>query len=269
MNWSLRRTTRPGKKIPDGVTQILTDAYLRIVHTISEDPNTTTPGVNTDQTYVTYSAGSTETYALRGSKQVEVVGKDEKWGFTLVVGISMSGDALPFQVIYAGKSKRSLPSPDAPSYHEATCHAPGIFRFSFPLLFFILFTQRQYETDTFVLLEHERNYKGLQETTGLLEVVTVPIQHIIMILSHQVLVIFHQPLDVSHRTKYRVFKLQHPISLLAHIEETLDPGRKHRIGDESRTALLWDRGTDGMRTWDNLKNELHVAHAPQSSNPTH
>ena len=106
MGWSLQRTTRPGKKIPDGVTHILTDAYLRIVHTISEDPTATTPGVNTDQTYVTYSAGSTETYALRGSKQVEVVGKDEKRGFTLVVGISMSGDALPFQVIYAGKSDR-------------------------------------------------------------------------------------------------------------------------------------------------------------------
>ena len=119
MDWTLQHTTRPGKKIPDGVTYILTDAYLHLVHTISEDPNIT-PGVNTDQTYVTYSAGSTETYAPRGSKQVEVVGKDEKRGFTLVVGISMSGDALPFQVIYAGKSNRSLPSPNAPSYHKAT-----------------------------------------------------------------------------------------------------------------------------------------------------
>ena len=32
----------------------------------------------------------------------------------------MSGDALPFQVIYAGKSDRSLPSKNAPSYHKAT-----------------------------------------------------------------------------------------------------------------------------------------------------
>ena len=120
MDWTLRRTTRPGKKIPDGVTSILTDAYLRLVNTISEDPTATTPGVNTDQTYVTYSAGSTETYAPKGSKQVEVVGKDEKRGFTLVVGISMSGDVLPFQAIYAGKTSRSLPSPNAPSYHKAT-----------------------------------------------------------------------------------------------------------------------------------------------------
>ena len=120
MEWSLRRSTRAGKKIPDGVTYILTNAYFRIVHTISNNIVTITLLVNTDQTLVTYSAGATETYAPRGSKQVEVVGKEEKRGFTLVVGISMSGEALPFQVIYAGKSTRSLPSPDAPDYHRAT-----------------------------------------------------------------------------------------------------------------------------------------------------
>jgi len=90
---------------------------------------------------------------------------------------------------------------------------------------------------------------------------------IITILSHQVLIIFHQPLDISRCTKYGVLKLQHPISLLTHIEETLNPRHKDRIGDESRTALLWDRGTDGMRIWDDPINERHVAHALQSSDP--
>jgi hypothetical protein len=120
MNWSLRRSTRPGKKTPDGVTYILTNAYFRLVHTISDNTIPSTLIVNTDQTLVTYSAGASETYAPKGSKQVEVVGKDEKRGFTLVVGISMSGEALPFQVIYAGKSNRSLPSPKAPDYQMAT-----------------------------------------------------------------------------------------------------------------------------------------------------
>ena len=120
MDWSLRRSTRAGKKTPDGVTYILTNAYFRIVHTISENNVTITISVNTDQTLVTYSAGASETYAPKGSKQVEVVGKDEKRGFTLVVGISMSGEALPFQAIYAGKTDHSLPSQDAPDYHKAT-----------------------------------------------------------------------------------------------------------------------------------------------------
>ena len=69
---------------------------------------------------VTYAAGASDTYAPRGSKQVEVVGKDERRGFTLVVGISMSGEVLPFQAIYAGVTSHSLPSPSAPDYHKAT-----------------------------------------------------------------------------------------------------------------------------------------------------
>ena len=120
MKWSLRRSTPPGKKVPDGVTYILTNAFLRLVHTISENNVPITLIVNTDQTMVTYAAGASDTYAPRGSKQVEVVGKDERRGFTLVVGISMSGEVLPFQAIYAGVTSRSLPSPSAPDYHKAT-----------------------------------------------------------------------------------------------------------------------------------------------------
>ena len=120
MKWSLRCSTRPGKKVPDGVTYILTDAFLRLAHTISENSVTIPLIVNTDQTQVIYTAGASETYAPKGSKQVEVVGKDEKRGFTVVVGISMSGVVLPFQAIYAGFTPRSLPTPAASDYHQAT-----------------------------------------------------------------------------------------------------------------------------------------------------
>ena len=108
------------KKVPDGVTYILTNAFLHLVHTISENDTPITLIVNTDQTMVTYAAGASDTYAPRGSKQVEVVGKDERCGITLVVGISMSGEVLPFQAIYAEVTFHSLPSPSAPGYHKAT-----------------------------------------------------------------------------------------------------------------------------------------------------
>ena len=120
MKWSLRRATRPGKKIPDGITYILTSAFLRLVHTISENSVAIELIVNTDQTQVIYAAGASETYDFRGSKQVEIVGKDEKRGFTVAVGISMSGDVLPFQAIFAGSTHRSLPKSNAPDYHKAT-----------------------------------------------------------------------------------------------------------------------------------------------------
>ena len=52
MNWTLRRSTRPGKKVPDGVTYILTNAFFCLVHTISENSITIELCVNTDQTLV-------------------------------------------------------------------------------------------------------------------------------------------------------------------------------------------------------------------------
>lgn len=120
MGWSLRRATRPGKKTPENVTQILTDSALRLVSTISQHNVPKPLSVNSDQTGVTYSASGLATWAPIGSKQVEVVGKDERRSFTLMVGISMSGEVLPFQAIYGGRSAASLPTGNAPSYLEAT-----------------------------------------------------------------------------------------------------------------------------------------------------
>ena len=120
LNWSFRRTTRPGKKTPENIQQILTDAFLRFAWTISKYNIKAVFLVNSDQTLIYYTAGAENTYATIGSKQVEVVGKDERRGFTLMVGISMSGEVLPFQAIYSGKTKASLPTSAAPGYSKAT-----------------------------------------------------------------------------------------------------------------------------------------------------
>jgi hypothetical protein len=120
MGWSLRRSTRPGKKTPENITEVLTDAALHLVSTIFDHDILKFLIVNSDQTAVLYSAGALETYAPTGSKQVEVIGKDERRAFTLMVGISMSGEVLPFQAIYAGKTKGSLPTSKAPNYTKAT-----------------------------------------------------------------------------------------------------------------------------------------------------
>ncbi|KAH7903348.1 hypothetical protein BJ138DRAFT_1194697, partial [Hygrophoropsis aurantiaca] len=55
----------------------------------------------------------------KGSRQVAIVGQEEKRAFTLVVGISAADDLLPFQAIYQGKSKCSTPSCNSPCYDEA------------------------------------------------------------------------------------------------------------------------------------------------------
>jgi len=68
--------------------------------------------------------------------------------------------------------------------------------FAFPFsLFSSLLHSRHYETDTFVLLEHTRNYKGYNyRTTSLLDIIFVPIPDIVIVLTHGN-VIIHQPLD--------------------------------------------------------------------------
>jgi len=85
MKWTLRRSTRPGKKTPDNIQQILSDTFFRLVWAISNFNILPMFLVNSDQTMVYYSAGAIETYAPVGSKQVEVLGKDERRGFTLMV----------------------------------------------------------------------------------------------------------------------------------------------------------------------------------------
>ena len=86
--------------------------------------------VNSDQTLIYFSAGAEETYAAIGSKQVEVVGKDERRGFTLMVGVSMSGEVLPFQAIFSGKTSASLPTSAAPGYSKATEDLKSRFEYS-------------------------------------------------------------------------------------------------------------------------------------------
>jgi hypothetical protein len=120
MKWSLHHTTCPGKKIPNDILQILTDAFLQFSWSISKFHIQVVFVVNSDQTLVYFSAESKKTYDPIGSKQVEVVGLDEWRGFTLMVGVSMSGEVIPFQAIYRGWSPASLPSPSAPGYRKAT-----------------------------------------------------------------------------------------------------------------------------------------------------
>lgn len=64
---------------------------------------------NSDQTGNNYARPGLSTYDPTGGNQVTIVGKEDKRAFTIMVGISMSGEVLPFQVMYAGKTEASLP----------------------------------------------------------------------------------------------------------------------------------------------------------------
>ncbi|KAF8239302.1 hypothetical protein L208DRAFT_1238120, partial [Tricholoma matsutake] len=65
--------------------------------------------VNSDQKNAIYAPGDKMTWAEKGSKQVTLVGSEEKHMFTVMVSVMSNGKLLLFQAIYQGKSKVLCP----------------------------------------------------------------------------------------------------------------------------------------------------------------
>ena len=70
--------------------------------------------INWDQTAIHYVPVSSWSMEVEGSKQVEVVGKDNKRQITACFAGSMAGDFLPLQLVYEGKTARCLPRVEFP-----------------------------------------------------------------------------------------------------------------------------------------------------------
>ena len=54
--------------------------------------------INFDKTGIKYVPTSSWTLEKEGSERVAIVGKDDQWKITAVIGCSMSGGVLPFQL---------------------------------------------------------------------------------------------------------------------------------------------------------------------------
>ena len=76
--------------------------------------------INFDQTALNYVPSTSWMMEKEGTSRVEVVAKDDKRQMTAVFGGSMSGDFLPPQLIYEGKTERCLPQYKFPSSWNIT-----------------------------------------------------------------------------------------------------------------------------------------------------
>ena len=65
--------------------------------------------INNDQTPAKYVQVGRFTMAPKGAKKAGVAGITDKRNITLILTVTMDGKALPFQAIYKGKTKQSLP----------------------------------------------------------------------------------------------------------------------------------------------------------------
>ena len=75
---------------------------------------------NWDHTGISIVPGSSWTMELKGSKRVEIVGINDKRQITAVFCGTAKGHFLPFQLIYQGKTKASLPPHKFPEDWHAT-----------------------------------------------------------------------------------------------------------------------------------------------------
>ena len=81
--------------------------------------------INVDQTPSKYVPTADVTMAEKNSKHVARKGANDKRGITATLAESFSGEILPMQLIYKGKTNRSLPSVEFPAdfaltYNEKT-----------------------------------------------------------------------------------------------------------------------------------------------------
>lgn len=121
MNWTKRKATT-GKVEPS--QQFLDEERLtyqkKISTAVHENDIPESLIVNLDQTPLSYVSPGKYTFDLKGSKTVPVKGIDDKRQITATFAISLSGEFLPLQVIYEGKTKRCLPKYQFPKEFDVT-----------------------------------------------------------------------------------------------------------------------------------------------------
>ena len=98
--------------------------------------------INLDQTPSSIVPGRKRTMAPKGSSNVTIVGASDKRNITATFAITLSGEFLPMQLIYRGKTNQSLP------------------RFKFP--------------DSFSLSVNEKHYSNTSESLKLLNEIIIP-----------------------------------------------------------------------------------------------
>ena len=125
MHFVQRKATKAARSLPDDFDKQKSD-YLDTISTIVEDndiPDSMI--VNFDQTGVNIVPSSEWTMELKGEKQVSVAGLGDKRQITLVLGCTLSGELLPPQLIYQGKTEKCHPAfsfPDSWDIHHSPNH---------------------------------------------------------------------------------------------------------------------------------------------------
>jgi len=160
--WSIRRATQAAQKKPIDWEDQCENSFFRQAYIIEEHMIPDALRVNSDQTQVVYAPGNKMTWTTTGDKQVAVVGTEEKRAFTLLVSVVGNGSLLPFQAIYQGLTKRSLPNETLPAYKTATSEGNIKFEYSGTSTYWSNQTTMQKFVDTILAPYFENTKKDLK-----------------------------------------------------------------------------------------------------------
>ena len=114
LRWSKRKGTQAGQKLPVDAPAQMKSHVFRLAVDIRDHSIPACCCANCDQTGYTYSQPAACTYDPIGTNQVTIIGKEDKRAFTIMAGILMSGEVLPFQIMYTGKTPALLPEINNP-----------------------------------------------------------------------------------------------------------------------------------------------------------
>ncbi|CAG2246019.1 unnamed protein product [Mytilus edulis] len=119
MGFVKRKGTKAVKHLPNDFDDIRQE-YISKINNVREKHNIPdTLIINWDQTGCQLVPGGDWTMEKEGTQQISISGLDDKRQITLLLAVSMSGDLLPPQLIYPGKTDRCLPK-------ESTFRQPGM-----------------------------------------------------------------------------------------------------------------------------------------------
>lgn len=121
MNFVRRKGTKAARKLPTDFPAIR-DEFVNHVRTVI-CKNVVPPQmfVNFDQTNAKFVPTSEYTLDERGSKQVSIIGMEDKREMTVLLACSLSGNLLPPQLLYAGKTTNCHPKFTFPADWDV-CH---------------------------------------------------------------------------------------------------------------------------------------------------
>ncbi|KAG6877107.1 hypothetical protein C0992_010825 [Termitomyces sp. T32_za158] len=119
MYWSPRKATRAASHLPEDAPEQCERTFFRLVYAMKWQNIPAQLLINVDQLGNYLLPNLTYTWHDTGAKQVDSNTKDEKRAYTLLVASTPTGEFLPFQQVWSGKTKNSLPRETALRMNEA------------------------------------------------------------------------------------------------------------------------------------------------------